>query len=227
MTTVPVITIDGPSGSGKGTISLRLANALGWSMLDSGAVYRAVAWAVSHYQIDPNNEAAISNLLSTLKISLENHPHDRATMVICDGHEVTEAIRSEAVANMASQISALAIVRSALLDYQKSFRSPPGLVADGRDMGTIVFPDAILKFFLDASVSARASRRFRQLQDRGINVSLRHIQHDLYLRDQRDSSRAIAPTKPAVDAIIVDTTDLTVDQVFDVLLKHVKQRGVV
>lgn len=221
---VPVITIDGPSGSGKGTISLMLAKELGWHLLDSGAIYRAIAWAVMHYKVSPDDEKGLQNLLDRVQIAIENHPESRDTKVICDDSDITQDIRQEVVGAMASKTSALPIVRAAVLHYQRDFRRSPGLVADGRDMGTVVFPDALLKFFLEANPEERARRRYDQLQNKGIDVSLHDIQEELDERDRRDTGREVSPTKPASDGIVIDTTGMDVDQVFVEIFKHVDQR---
>ncbi len=225
MSKVPVITIDGPSSSGKGTIASLLARRLGWHLLDSGAVYRCVAWALQHYQIDPNNHQALWALLQRLNIVVDSCPDHQTIAVTCDGHDVTTAIRSESCGELASRISALPMVREATLGYQQKFCNLPGLVADGRDMGTVVFPDAALKIFLVASVEERAKRRFLQLQQQGISVSLRQIQDDLMARDDRDANRSISPTQPASDAIIIDTTGFNVDGVIKKVMSLVTRRG--
>ncbi len=219
--TAPLITIDGPSGSGKGTISVMLSKALGWHVLDSGAIYRAVAWAILHYRVALEDEHALQSLLKRIQIVIQD------SMVRCDGHDITQAIREEACGIMASQSSALPTVRQAILQYQRDFRRSPGLIADGRDMGTVVFPDAPLKFYFNAKPEERALRRHKQLQEKGINVSLRDIQEDLVERDRRDVSRSASPAKPAEDAVVIDTTNLSIEEVFAVVMNHVKQRGLV
>lgn len=222
---VPVVAIDGSSGSGKGTIALRVAQMLGWCVLDSGIVYRAIAWALLYYNVSLSNTNALARLLKRVQIGIGHHQSNKQLKVSCDGHDVTRGIRSEKCGIMASKASALPLVRSAVLQYQRDFRRRPGLVADGRDMGTVVFPDASLKFFFDADPVARAYRRHKQLQEQGINVSLRGIRKDLEERDSRDISRSIAPTKPASDSVMIDTTDLSADEVFALVMSYVKQRG--
>lgn len=221
----PVITIDGPSGSGKGTVSLRVAKDLKWHTLDSGAIYRAIAWAILHYKIDWNDARALGRLLKHIQLVIENPHYEANARVFCDGHDITLSIREEEIGILASKVSVIPLVREAVLQYQRDFRRPPGLIADGRDMGTVVFPDAPLKFYFDANPEERAHRRFEQLQLRGINVSLRDIQEDLLERDRRDSARSVSPTKPAADAIVIDTTDKSIDAVYDVVMQHIKQHG--
>ncbi|AKQ33567.1 (d)CMP kinase [Candidatus Coxiella mudrowiae] len=221
----PVITIDGPSSSGKGTIALRVAQALHWHFLDSGIIYRAIAWALSYYGVSLADQKGIADLLKRLQIAVESQPVVRKLKVSCDNHDITEAIRTEKCGALASKASALSVVRQALLKYQHDFRRWPGLVADGRDMGTVVFPNTTLKFYFDADPQERAYRRYRQLQRRGINVSLRDIQEDLEERDHHDVNRIISPTKPAADALIIDTTKLSIEEVFVKVMNHIKERG--
>ncbi|MBT8506587.1 cytidylate kinase [Coxiella-like endosymbiont of Rhipicephalus sanguineus] len=221
----PVITIDGPSGSGKGTIALRVAQALHWHFLDSGIIYRAIAWALSYYGVSLADQKGIADLLKRLQIAVESQPVVRKLKVSCDNHDITEAIRTEKCGALASKASALSVVRQAVLQYQHDFRRCPGLVADGRDMGTVVFPNTTLKFYFDADPQERAYRRYRQLQKRGINVSLRDIQEDLEERDHRDVNRIISPSKPAADALIIDTTKLSIEEVFVKVMNHIKERG--
>lgn len=223
----PVITIDGPSGSGKGTIALRVAQALHWHILDSGIIYRAIAWALSYYGVSLADQKGIVDLLKRLQIGVERESFVRKLKVSCDNHDITEAIRTEKCGALASKASALSVVRQAVLQYQHDSRRWPGLVADGRDMGTVVFPNATLKFYFDADLQERAYRRYRQLQERGINVSLREIQEDVEERDRRDVNRMISPTKPASDALIIDTTKLSIKEVFVKVMKHIKERGLV
>ncbi|MFW0072757.1 MAG: (d)CMP kinase [Coxiella-like endosymbiont] len=221
---IPVITIDGPSGSGKGTIALRIAKALGWCILDSGIIYRAIAWALLYYNVSLSDTDALASLLKRIQISIKNHLNEQIK-VSCDGYDVTRTIRSKECSIVASQASALFLVRSTILQYQRNFRRQPGLVADGRDMGTVVFPDAPLKFFFNADPDVRVYRRYKQLQVQGINVSLPEVREELGERDRRDNSRPIAPAKPANDAVVINTTDLSVDGVFALVMNCVKQRG--
>jgi len=219
---IPVIAMDGPSGSGKGTLSQLLADKLGWNYLDSGAIYRMVAWTVLEKNISLENEANLKMVLEnlTMRIQLDkNHaPH-----YYCDGQDITQGIREEKCSMMASQVAAVPIVRVIVLQRQRNFRKAPGLVADGRDMGTVVFPDARVKFFITASTEERAKRRYNQLKLQGISGSLSRIQADLKERDRRDQQRAISPLKPAEDATIVDTTHLAISEALDVLWGHLKK----
>lgn len=218
----PVITIDGPSGVGKGTISLMLAKHLGWHFLDSGAIYRAIAWATLHYAVSPDDTQALKNLLKRIQVRLEDRPEGEK--VFCDGYDITQEIRSEQCSQMASRTSRLPIVRESVLQYQRDFLRPPGLVADGRDMGTVVFPYATIKFFFKADLEQRANRRYKQLQEKGINVSLRDIRKDLVERDSRDTGREVSPVVPAEDAILIDTTHLSIDEVFQEVVKQIGGR---
>lgn len=212
-----VITIDGPSGSGKGTLSQMLARHLGYHLLDSGALYRLVALAAMKKGIDLDNEQAVSQTAAELDVvfSLEN---DESAQILLDGVRVTDVIRQEAVSMAASQIAAYPAVRSALLERQRDFAIAPGLVADGRDMGTTVFPGARVKLFLTASAEARAERRYKQLCIKGESVDMAELVRDIRERDERDSNRAISPLKPAKDAVIIDSTDMTIDDVFTKIL---------
>jgi cytidylate kinase len=205
---VPVIAIDGPSASGKGTVASLVAAALGFHYLESGALYRLVALA-------GGNAAEAAR-------SLDAAFHDGK--IYLKEQDVTEQVRDEATAVRASEISGLAAVRSALLERQRAFRRPPGLVADGRDMGTVVFPDATLKVFLTASAQARAQRRYKQLIDKGNSANLATLSRALEERDQRDATRTVAPLKPAADAVSVDSSALTIDEVVDLVLRRYRER---
>ena len=218
---IPVITLDGLSGSGKGTYSQMLAKALGWHYLDSGALFRAVGWSVLHYQVDYQDNNALATLLSSLDVVMYSSPKDGHFQLTCDGRDITHEIRSESVSSMASKSAKIQLVRDFILSLNRGFRKSPGLVADGRDMGTVVFPDAALKFYLEADTATRAQRRQVQLKAKGISVSLRDVQEELMRRDERDQSRDIAPAVPADDVIRVSTVDLSIDQVFDQLMQHV------
>ncbi len=209
---VPVITIDGPTASGKGTVAHRVASALGWSVLDSGALYRLTALAVLESGIDPSDHEAVASVPACLKIQF--HPAG----ILLDGREVAERIRHEEIGNLASQIAPIPALRAALLDRQRAFRVAPGLVADGRDMGTIVFTDAPLKIFLVADVEARAQRRCNQLIEKGISANLEDLLKDMRERDARDMQRSVAPLVPAQDAHVVDSSHLTIDQTVQAIM---------
>ncbi len=208
----PVITIDGPGGSGKGTVSRILAKKLGWHFLDSGSLYRLVGLAAQRHAIALDNESALETLAAHLDVQFDTD-EDVQIKVILEGEDVTDALRSEECGNDASRVAALPAVRLALLDRQRAFLEPPGLVADGRDMGTVVFPDAQLKVFLTASAEERATRRYKQLKDKGLDVNLGNLLKEIAERDVRDSTRSFAPMKAADDAIVVDTTGIGIDAV--------------
>ena len=207
---VPTITIDGPSGSGKGTIGQWLAARLGWHFLDSGALYRTLAFYVQQLKIDYNDEAAIVPLAIDLPVVFIEDAKTKLNRIELQGEDITQEIRAAVYSKGASKVASLAQVRQALLTRQRAFAKLPGLIADGRDMGTVVFPQAALKIFLTASQEERAQRRFKQLQAAGNNVTVRRILEDLRQRDERDSKRSVAPLKPASDALMVDTTEQTV-----------------
>ena len=219
----PVITIDGPSGSGKGTIAQKIAKKLGWHYLDSGAIYRAFAWKVLQTGTDPANHEALKNLISNVKIEMQPDDIGHEAVIFCDNQDVTSDIRGEICGQMASITSSIPFVRDAMLARQQDMRQEPGLVTDGRDMGTIVFPDATIKFFFLASVEERAKRRYNQLISKGQHANLRDIQEELRVRDERDANRKVAPTKPAADAILIDTTHLNVEGVVEAVWQHVQR----
>jgi cytidylate kinase len=221
---IPVITIDGPSGTGKGTVSQLLAKELAWHFLDSGALYRVLALAAKQHAVDSDNADAITVLAQHLDVQFKTNDTASSPRIVLEGEDVTETIRLEAIGNLASKISAIGPVRAALLERQRAFREPPGLVTDGRDMGTVVFPDAFLKVYLDASQDVRAQRRFKQLKDKGINVNLQRVTEELVQRDQRDSQRSIAPLKPAGDALFIDTSALSKAEVLDRILREARAR---
>jgi len=212
---MPVITVDGPSGSGKGTVCRLLADKLGWDVLDSGAIYRVLSLAALHHQIALDNEEALVPLAANLDVQFLVDSQTNAGKVILEGEDVTTTIRNEEVGAAASKVAALPRVREALLRRQRAFRSENGLIADGRDMGTVVFPDAPLKIYLTASAQERARRRFVELNERGLDVTLSGLLEDIQARDDRDMNRAVAPLVPAEDAIELDTSELNAQQVFD------------
>lgn len=220
-----VITVDGPSGCGKGTISQMLAKHLGYHLLDSGALYRLVAYRVLDAGVDPSNEAEVVSLTHDVSIDFKPGPSGEPVSVWIDGEDYTLKIRDDASAQMASEISKIQGVRSNLLDLQREFACAPGLVADGRDMGTVVFPNAAFKLYLDASARVRAQRRYKQLSDKGFCVNLREIESQLVSRDRSDQMREYSPLLPAPDAMILDTSDSSIDAVFADVLFWLKQRG--
>lgn len=224
--TVPVICLDGPSGVGKGTICLAVAKKLGWRILDSGSLYRITALQVSRefpeqsiYEID---EAQLSEIALNLSVSYQEE--NKELTIYLDGEDITQFIRNEKIGAQASQVAAIPMVREALLARQRAFLVEPGLIADGRDMGTVVFPQAELKIYLTASAEERAQRRYKQLKDKGIDANLSSLVEELRLRDERDMNRKTAPLKPASDAIIIDTTELDINQVTDAVMDWVDQR---
>lgn len=222
--TVPVITIDGPTGSGKGTVGQMLATRLGWHFLDSGALYRAVALAAHRTGCDPQDTAALGHIAANLDIRFEPQA-DAPPRVIVSGRDVSDAIRHEGISRLASQVATVPEVRQALLHKQHALQQAPGLVADGRDMGSVVFPDATLKVYLNATPEARAERRHKQLKDKGLDVNLARLAEDVRGRDARDAERQASPLKPADDAHVVDTTSLTVAQVVDQILDLLRKWG--
>lgn len=214
---IPVITLDGPSGTGKGTICHLLAKHLKWNMLDSGAIYRVLAYAARQKNIPVSDIKLLTELALSLNLRFESSK-DNETQVILDEQVISPSIRTEQCGQDASQIAAIPEIRAALLQRQRDFAQWPGLVTDGRDMGTVVFPNAILKIFLYANEEERANRRYLQLKEKGINVSLAQVVEELAKRDTRDTDRTHAPLKPAADAELIDTTGLTIVQVFNNVL---------
>lgn len=213
MSEIPVLTIDGPSGSGKGTLAQRMAEKLGWHYLDSGAIYRVLAQAALMQYIDLADESALAKLAEHLDVQfLLNNGQ---LQVMLQGEDVSLLIRSEQAGNAASKVAAFPAVRRALLQRQRDFRQPPGLVTDGRDMGTVVFPDATFKVFLTASAEVRAERRYKQLKEKGIDSNLSDLVAEISERDERDMQREVAPLRPADDAVIMDSTQLGIEAVLE------------
>jgi len=210
---VPVIAIDGPGGSGKGTVTTRLASHLGWHFLDSGALYRLTALSVMKRKVSLNNETALGELAADLDIRFETNGIEVISWL--DGENVSDRLRNEETGVLASKIAVIPAVRAALTGRQRRFRQPPGLVADGRDMGTVIFPDAKLKIFLTASSEIRAQRRYKQLKEKGESVNLTRLFKEIKARDLRDQSRSVAPLRPAEDAVIIDSSELSIEEVLN------------
>jgi cytidylate kinase len=217
-TSIPVITIDGPSGTGKGTICHLLAHHLNWHILDSGSLYRVLAYVARKKAVEFSDISAMMTVAQTLNLRFEMDPHQQSQILV-DGKNVFNELRTEECAQDASKIAVIPEIREALLARKRAFAVAPGLVTDGRDMGTVVFPDAILKIYLYATAEERASRRYFQLKEKGIDVSLAEVVDELAKRDTRDIARLHAPLKPAEDAVLIDTTGLSIVQVFNIVLK--------
>ncbi len=217
----PVIAIDGPTASGKGTLAARVAAALGWHYLDSGAIYRLLALAALKRGIALEDESALAGLALALEARFAGES------VLLDGEDVSLELRREETGNAASRLAVLPAVRAALLARQQAFRANPGLVADGRDMGSVVFPDAALKIFLTASAEARAQRRYKQLIEKGLPANIDSLQQDIQARDARDQSRVVAPLKPCEDAVVIDSTALSIEEVCRQILALATARGLV
>ena len=213
MSLIPVLAIDGPSGVGKGTVARIIAQQQGWHLLDSGAIYRAFALAVDARNIDVTDESALEEVANNLDLEFRTETDSELVSVYLDGQDVSKVLRTEQTGEMASKIASIGVVRAALLKRQQAFAKVPGLVADGRDMGTVVFADALFKVFLTASAQERANRRLKQLQNQGSEGIISQILADVVARDKRDSSRKHSPLKPAKDALIIDTTELSIDEV--------------
>jgi cytidylate kinase len=233
MQDIPVLTIDGPSGSGKGTIVQHVSQKLGWHLLDSGALYRLVAFGSQKNQLSLDDEAAIANYAVNLDVEFklvdvestsEIGQNSQELQIFLEGEAVGPELRTETTGNAASKVAAMPKVRQALLQRQRDFRQKPGLVADGRDMGTTVFPDAKAKIFLTASAEERAQRRYKQLKDMGISGNLAALLRDINERDERDSQRSASPLKPAEDAVTIDTSALSIEQVVEQALAICEKR---
>jgi cytidylate kinase len=214
---VPVITIDGPSGAGKGTVARIVADQLGWHLLDSGAIYRVLAVAAQHHHVSLEDDTPLIPMAAHLDVQFEIS-NKGESKVILEGEDVSHAIRTEEIGEWASKVAAFPRVREALLRRQRAFSVTPGLVADGRDMGTVVFAQAPVKVFLTANAEERAQRRFNQLKEKGIDVTIGRLLGDIRQRDERDQNRKVAPLIPAEGALIIDSTELSVDEVVNEIL---------
>lgn len=219
---VPVIAVDGPSGVGKGTLCQALANHFNWHLLDSGAIYRVLALSALQHQIALDDENQLTNL--ALNLPLTFNTMGAEVKVLLNGIDVTKDIRTEETGGAASKVASINQVRSALLQRQRDFRQAPGLIADGRDMGTVVFTDAPVKIFLDASAQSRAERRMKQLQEKQICAKFAEILQEITARDERDRNRSVAPLKPALDALIIDTTSLSIQDVFNQSITYITKK---
>ncbi|QYJ99784.1 (d)CMP kinase [Shewanella psychrotolerans] len=219
----PIVTIDGPSGAGKGTVSQILATRLGWKLLDSGAIYRVLALAAIHHNVELDNEASLALLAAHLDVQFIT-TNANGIKVVLEGEDVSHTIRSQECSNAASKVAAFPSVREALLRRQRAFVEAPGLIADGRDMGTVVFPSTPAKLYLTASAEERAQRRYNQLQDKGFDVNIDHLLAEVIERDERDMNRPVAPLIPAEDALIIDTTAISIDEVVELALAHIIQK---
>ncbi len=217
-----VLTIDGPSGVGKGTVARIIAQQQDWHLLDSGAIYRAFALAVDSRGVDISDESALAEIAKNLDLEFKTKEGSELVSVYLDGQDVSKVLRTEQTGEMASKIASIGVVRAALLKRQQAFAKAPGLVADGRDMGTVVFANAPFKVFLTASAQERANRRLKQLQNQGSEGIISQILADVVARDERDSSRKHSPLKPAEDALIIDTTELSIDEVITQVVKLIK-----
>lgn len=227
MKAVPVLTIDGPSGSGKGSLAQMIAQHLGWHLLDSGALYRIVGLVAVEKGVDLDDEPALAHVAQYLAIEFRAGAVGEPAAVLLDGRDISGDVRSENAGYLASRVAVFPAVRAALLQRQRDFARKPGLVADGRDMGTHVFTDAPLKLFLTASAEERAQRRYKQLINKGESVTLAALLEDIRQRDKRDSERAVAPLKPALDAVVIDSTALDIAQVFQRALQLLSERELI
>ncbi|AQW59089.1 (d)CMP kinase [Vibrio owensii] len=218
----PVVTVDGPSGAGKGTLCMLLAKKLGFQLLDSGAIYRVLALAAIHHGVDTESEDALVPLATHLDVQFV--AEGDLVKVILEGEDVSGELRKEETGMAASKVAALPRVREALLRRQRAFETAPGLVADGRDMGTVVFQNAQAKIFLDASAEERANRRLKQLQDKGLDVRFADLLSEIQERDDRDRNRPVAPLRPAEDALVLDSTSMTIDEVVEKALQYIESK---
>lgn len=218
----PVVTVDGPSGAGKGTLCMLLAKKLGFQLLDSGAIYRVLALAAIHHGVDTESEDALVPLATHLDVQFI--AEGDLVKVILEGEDVSGELRKEETGMAASKVAALPRVREALLRRQRAFETAPGLVADGRDMGTVVFPQAQAKIFLDASAEERANRRLKQLQDKGLDVRFADLLSEIQERDDRDRNRPVAPLRPAEDALVLDSTSMSIDEVVEKALQYIESK---
>ena len=219
---IPVLTLDGPSAVGKGTVASIIAQTLDWHLLDSGAIYRALAIAVRIHNIKINDINGLLTLVDGLDLRFELVPNQRSLKVYLDNVEVSTELRTEKTAELASKLAMIGLLRKSLLIKQQQFKRPPGLVADGRDMGTVVFPDAPFKVFLTAEVEVRAKRRLKQLQETGITGNISHTLAEVQKRDERDANRQHSPLRPAKDALVIDTTNLTINEVITRVMSLIK-----
>ncbi|MBW8184632.1 (d)CMP kinase [Shewanella nanhaiensis] len=218
----PVVTIDGPSGAGKGTISQLLAERLGWKLLDSGAIYRVLALAAIHHNVELDNEDSLTLLAAHLDVQFITGNGSKGIKVVLEGEDVSNDIRSQECSNAASKVAAFPRVREALLRRQRAFSEAPGLIADGRDMGTVVFSKAPVKLYLTASAEERAQRRYNQLQDKGFDVNIDQLLTEIKERDDRDMNRSVAPLVPAEDALVIDTSEIGIEEVLNIALAHIE-----
>jgi CMP/dCMP kinase len=218
--TTCIITIDGPSGSGKGSLALLVARELGFHILDSGAIYRLAALQVLRKQVNQADESAVLAAISSMQVSFKSG--DELTIPFLEGEDVSKQIREEKTAASASVIAAYPTIREQLLQLQRDFAQPPGLVADGRDMGTVVFPEAKIKLYLHASAEERAKRRYKQLIDMGLNASIADLQREIEIRDERDKNRPVSPLVPATDAVVVDSSMMDLQHVFELVMDHIQ-----
>ena len=222
---IPILTIDGPGGAGKGTVCQLVAKKLGWHLLDSGALYRLTALAAQIHGVDMTDDDGLATLAKYLDVQFM--PDDDGVRIVLEGQDVTGDIRTEQVASGASKVAKIPSVRAALLSRQHDFAEAPGLVADGRDMGTVVFTRAPVKIYLTASAEERAKRRFLQLQEKGVDSDITQILEDIKQRDERDMNREVAPLKPAQDALIVESTNMSIEQVLDVVITELERKQLV